>query len=217
VLTFCAVKSRRPHLEYHFDIVCPFAYLGSTQVEALCERTGATLSWHPFLLGGVLKTIGTDPTFTLKLSPAKTRHNLLDAIRWADHLGVPFKWHNRHPMLTVTTMRALTLFADDNNAIEDPTPIHALFRAYHVDGRDIVEEDVLGDVLTELGMDGPALVAQTKAPPVKQRLREISTRAADRGIFGAPAMFVNGELFWGQDRLHFVENALKQASQEKPS
>ncbi len=202
------------HLEYHFDIVCPYAYLGSTQVEALCARTDATLSWHPFLLGGVLKTIGTDPGFTLKLPENKMRHNLLDAVRWADYLGVDFGWHKRHPMRTVTTMRALLLLADDEGAIADPAPIHALYRAYWVDGRDIDDEKVLAEVLTEAGLDGEALVAGTKAPEVKQRLIDVSTGAADRGIFGAPAMFIRGvrgfeeEMWWGQDRLAMVEEAL---------
>lgn len=197
------------HVEFHFDIVCPYAYLGSTQIEALAARCDATVSWHPFLLGGVFKSIRVDPTFTLKMPAAKTRHNLLDAIRWADFLGVDFAWHPNHPMRTVSTMRALLALADDKDVIADPAPIKALYRAYWVDHRDLTDDTELAAVLSECGLDGAALLEQTRSPALKQRLKDVSARAAQRGVFGAPAMFVDGALYWGQDRLEFVEAALK--------
>ena len=89
-----------PHLEYHFDIVCPYAYLGSTQMTALCERNNATLSCA-VLLGGILKSVKVDPMFTTKLSPAKAKHNVVDMYRYADMLGVPFQFNPRHPVRTV--------------------------------------------------------------------------------------------------------------------
>jgi len=206
---------RKP-LAFHFDIVCPYAYLASTQVDALVQRCGATLSWHPFLLGGVLQSIGTDPMFTTRLSAPKMRHNRLDALRWADHLGVPFSWHPKHPIRTVTVMRALLLLADSDGVIADPTPIHALYRAYWVDHRPLWRPEVTAEVLSEIGLPGPSLVAQTQDPAVKLRLKTVSSALAQRGVFGAPAMFVDQQLFWGQDRLAFVEAALRSEAVAPP-
>ncbi|MEC8025171.1 MAG: 2-hydroxychromene-2-carboxylate isomerase [Myxococcota bacterium] len=199
------------HLEYHYDIVCPYAYLGSTQVEALCARVGASLSWHPLLLGGVFQAIAVDPMFTTKLNPSKAHHNRSDALRWAAHLSVDFAWHPGHPVRTVHTMRALLV-------TESPAElVHAFYRAYWVDHRELNREEVVAQILNETGFDGKAVIERTRHPEVKRHLRDVSTKAAGRGIFGAPAMFVGGELYWGQDRLHFVEAALRRENNLPPS
>lgn len=191
------------HLEFHFDIVCPYAYLGSTQIESICARAGASLSWHPFLLGGVFQALDVDPMFTTKLSPSKARHNHLDAIRWAEHLNIEFAWHPQHPVRTVTTMRALLVTETPRDLVA------AFYRAYWVQHRALQEDAVVAEVLEECGYPGAEILQATKRQEIKQTLREISTKAAKRGIFGAPAMFVGDELYWGQDRLHFVEAALR--------
>jgi 2-hydroxychromene-2-carboxylate isomerase len=192
-----------PHLEYCFDIVCPYAYLGSTQIETLVQKHDATMSWSPVLLGGILKGIGTDPFFTTKLPAAKMRHNLTDMLRWAEHFEVPFAIHSRHPLRTVTVMRSLLV------AGIEPTLIHALYRAYWVDNRDVDNEDVLAEVLSEAGYEGQAIVRETQNPTIKQALIDRTQEAIDRGVFGVPAMFVGDEMVWGQDRLHFVETLLR--------
>ena len=140
------------HLEFHFDVVCPFAYLASTQVEALCERTDATLSWHPFLLGGVLQATGVTPWLANTLIPQKARHTALDAVRWADVLGVPFAWHPHHPVRTLHAMRALLALTDERGVLRDSAPAHALYAAYWVHGRDLYDPAVVVDVLDSVGL-----------------------------------------------------------------
>lgn len=198
-------------LDFYFDIVCPYAYLGSTQIEALCDRYNTRVAWRPFLLGGLLKATrpDQDSMFTTRLSPNKAQHNRLDVIRWADVRGVPFRWHPNHPVRSLTVMRALVQLANADGVITDPAPIHALYRAMWADNRDLSHEDVLIDVLNTCGLDGAALFAGTRAPTVKMRLRAWTDALAARGGFGAPAMFFNGQHYWGQDRLHFVEAALQ--------
>lgn len=194
------------HLEYHFDIVCPYAYLGSTQVASLCRKNNATLSWHPVLLGGILKSTDVDPMFTVKLSQEKAKHNLLDMHRTADVLGVPFKFNPLHPIRTVKVQRAL-IAADANEAL-----IHALYEAYWVEGLDLSQDSVLQAVLDDAGLDGQGIMDAVEQPEIKARLREATDRVVARGAFGVPAMFVGDELVWGQDRLHFVERLLQGGS-----
>ena len=194
-----------PHLQFHFDIVCPYAYLGSTQMKRLCERNNASLSWHPVLLGGMLKSVKVDPMFTTKLSPAKAKHNILDMYRHADIMGVPFQFNPLHPIRTVQVQRALIV------AQANETLIHNLYQAYWVDNLDLSQTTVLKDVIDSAGLDGAAVLEETENPAIKAQLRQATDEVVARGAFGVPAMFVGEELVWGQDRLHFVERLLQGA------
>ncbi|MBL91684.1 MAG: disulfide bond formation protein DsbA [Myxococcales bacterium] len=191
------------HLEYHFDIVCPYAYLGSTQITSICEKHQASLSWHPVLLGGILKSVEVDPMFTTKLSPAKAQHNVLDMYRHADMMGVPFQFNPLHPIRTVKVQRALVV------AEAPPVLIKKLYDAYWVDSLDLSQESELKAVLDDAGCDGQAILEEIENPAVKAQLRQATDDVVARGAFGVPAMFVGNELVWGQDRLHFVERLLE--------
>ena len=192
-------------VDFHYDFACPYAYLASTQIEAVAARTGAEIVWKPMLLGGVFRAIGAPdgPAF----GPAKARLNHLDMHRWADHLGVSLVMPPMHPSRTVLALRA-TIAA----GAEIPRASRALFRAYWALGRDVSRPEVVRDALDDVGLDGAALLARAEEQPVKDELRARTEAAVSRGIFGAPSFVVNvggrNELFWGQDRLVFVENAL---------
>jgi 2-hydroxychromene-2-carboxylate isomerase len=192
-------------VELYYDYSCPYAYLASTQIEALCKRASAELVWRPMLLGGVFRAIGAGDGPVL--SPAKARLNFLDMHRWADWWGVPFAMPPLHPNRTVLALRA-TLAAED----DAPRATHALFRAYWALGRDLSRPEVVRETLDEIGLDGAALVSRAEDPAIKDALRARTDEAVARGVFGAPTMFVTvdgkTETFWGQDRLHFVEKAL---------
>ena len=191
-------------VDFYYDIVCPYAYLGETQISAIAEARGAEVVWKPFLLGGVIRAIGAPDNQMGVMSPAKLRHNHLDMHRWAEHFGVPLTWPMAHPRRTVLALRAL-LAAGDEHRVEATM---ALYRAYWVDGLDITEEAVVEEVLSALGLDGAACVQAAATQAIKDALRSATDEAISRGVFGAPAFFVDGELFWGQDRLDFVARAL---------
>jgi 2-hydroxychromene-2-carboxylate isomerase len=193
-----------PTLDYWFDYSCPYAYLGSTQIEALAARTGAALRWQPMLLGGVFRAVGTPQNLSNVLSPAKARHNMLDMSRWAALFGVELSMPAGHPLRTVEALRATLLSGID------PAVIHGLYRAYWVRGEPPSEPSVLRRVLAEAGHDPGAILGRLDEASVKDDLRARTDRAIALGVFGAPAMMVDeGPLFWGQDRLHFVERALR--------
>jgi 2-hydroxychromene-2-carboxylate isomerase len=192
-------------LDFYYDIVCPYAYLASTHVEALARAAGVDVRWKPMLLGGVFRAIGAPDA--VAMPPAKVQHNLADMRRWADVLGVPLSLHPRHPRRSVEAMRLL-------NAVDGAERIrltHALYRAYFVEHRNIDERQVLRAILGEVGLD-PALESRLDEPALKDALRQVTDEAVADGVFGAPG-FVVGDgvrrtLFWGQDRMHLVARAL---------
>jgi len=187
-------------LEFFYDFVSPYSYLASTRVEGLAARTGATLRWRPFLLGGVFKATGNRaPIETV----AKGKHMWLDLERWARRLDVPLRRPTTFPFSPILALRAVLAAAP----ADLPRATHAVYQAAWAEGRDIADPVVLAAILSEAGLDGAALVAA--APSMKEALTAQTQEAVDRGTYGAPTFFVGTELFVGNDRLDFVEEALK--------
>lgn len=194
-------------LDFWFDYSCPYAYLASTQVDALADRTGAWLAYRPMLLGGVFKASGTAQNLAATLGAAKAQHNARDMARFAELFGVPLRMPAGHPLRTVEALRA-TIVTD-----AAPAVVHGFFRAYWVDGEAPSERATMERVLGSAGFDSSSVLARIEEESVKDDLRRRTDDAIARGVFGAPSFIVNGEqLFWGQDRLHFVERAVRNAS-----
>lgn len=190
-------------IRFFYDIVCPYAYLASTQIDRLRSETGAEVVYQPMLLGGVFQALGVSaPT----MPPPKARHNLLDMHRWAEHFDVPLTMPPTHPRRTVQAMRVLVAAENDRAHATD-----LLFHAYWATGEDIADPQVLRRVLTAGGLDGDALVAQSTEESTKTALRTRTDEAVALGVFGAPSFVVGDLLFWGQDRLQFVIDAVKGA------
>lgn len=194
-------------VDFYFDFACPYAYLAHTQIEAVCARAGAELSWRPFLLGGLFRILGAPVDPNVSMPAAKARMNLLDMARWADHLGVPLIRPAAHPCRTVLALRA----ALASGSIERASK--ALFAAYWAKGLDLGKPEVVLAALDEAGFEGENLILKAEEQAIKDDLRARTDEAARAGVFGAPAFVVtapgvDGDLFWGQDRLMFVEKAL---------
>jgi len=189
--------------EFWYDFSSPFSYLASTQVEGLARRANAEVTWRPFLLGGLFKLIGGPDVPMLTWPDPKRQHALRDMARHADLYGVPFRWPSRFPMSTVTALR-MTLAAEGK-----AVPFtHAVFRAYWGDDQDISDLAVLARLAESVGLPA-ALVERGKTDPaLKDALRKATEEAKERGFFGAPTFVVDDLVFWGQDRLEFVEKAL---------
>ena len=191
-------------LDFWFDYSCPYAYLASTQVEALAARSGAALAWKPMLLGGVFAANGTPQKLFATLSAAKAAHNARDLDRWADLFGITLRMPAQHPLRTVEGLRATVACGID------PRVVHALYRAYWVDGRGPSEPSTLREVLSGAGHDVESVLADIARPEAKADLRKRTDEAIALGIFGAPAFVVDGaRMYWGQDRMDFVERDLR--------
>ena len=190
-------------LDLYWDFSSPFAYLGSTQAEALAARTGATLRWRPMLLGGVFRSVGQADSPITTFSPVKQRHIMDDMKRWADYWEVPFVFPSRFPVSTIKALRAyLSLPTGAQAGFRERT-----FRAYWADDRDIADDAVLRELI---GDGADEVLARTTTPAIKDALRVATDEALAAGVFGAPTWVVDGrELFWGQDRLPLIERALR--------
>jgi 2-hydroxychromene-2-carboxylate isomerase len=194
-------------VDFYFDFSCPYAYLAHSQIEAVCARAGADLTWKPFLLGGLFRVLGAPVDPNVSMPAAKSRMNYLDMARWADHLGVPLIRPAAHPCRTVLALRA----AIASGSIERASK--ALFAAYWAKGLDLGKPEVVLAALDEAGLEGEDIILKAEEQAIKDDLRARTDEAARAGVFGAPAFVVtapgvNGDLFWGQDRLMFVEKAL---------
>ncbi|NWC96717.1 MULTISPECIES: 2-hydroxychromene-2-carboxylate isomerase [unclassified Pseudomonas] len=191
-------------VEFFFDLGSPATYLAYTQLPSLCTATGAQLVYKPMLLGGVFKATGNASPATI---PAKGRYMLQDLARYAQRYNVPLKFNAHFPINTLLLMRAVT-------GIQMRQPerfldfIDCLFHALWVDGRHLGDPIVVAAVLAERGFDPEAVMALTNDDAVKATLKDNTEHAIQRGVFGAPAMFVGDQLFFGQDRLEFVREAL---------
>ena len=197
--------SERPVLECFFDFSSPFAYLGATQAQAVADRAGAELHWRPMLLGGVFRAIGGEMVPLKSFTEVKQRYVALELERWAEHWGVPFQFASRFPMNTVKSQRIVCQLEPSQRG----DFVARTFAAFWAEDLDISDDGVLTPILRELGLPAD-LLAGTQEQRVKDLLRASTDEAVERGVFGAPTWFVNGNLmFWGQDRLDFVERALQ--------
>lgn len=193
-------------LRFYFDITCPYAYVASTKVEALAERTGATLVPCPILLGGVFRAHETPQKLFATLPPAKARHNFADMQRQAALVDLPLRMPTNHPLRSVEALRVLLAVGVDSQRFWPL--VHALYRAYWVEGVDISKPEGLRSVVEGVSGLVDALLAHAQTDAIKQDLRERTDEAIARGIFGVPSFVVGDELWWGVDRMDQVERAL---------
>ena len=191
-------------VEFFFDVGSPASYLAWTQLPGLCERTGAALVYRPMLLGGVFQATGNSSPATV---PAKGRYVFADLARFARRYGVSLRVNPHFPVNTLVLMRAAA-------GVQTHAPerlqafLQAVFKAMWADGLNVGEAAVASQALADAGFDPAQVFAWAGEADVKATLRATTDEAVARGAFGAPTMFVNGEMFFGQDRLDFVREAL---------
>ncbi|MGJ7517195.1 2-hydroxychromene-2-carboxylate isomerase [Pseudomonas baetica] len=191
-------------VEFLFDLGSPATYLAYTQLPKICEQTDSQLIYVPILLGGVFKATGNATPAAI---PAKGRYMFQDLDRYAKRYGVPLKFNPHFPINTLMLMRAVTGM-QMRHPERFATFIDCLFKALWVDGRSLDEPATVAAVLIEGGFNPEEVLALTADEEVKAVLKDNTEKAVQRGVFGAPSMFVDDQLFFGQDRLEFVREAL---------
>jgi len=193
------------HIDFYFDYSSPFGYLASERIEVIAEKCDRSVVWHPILLGAIFKVTGQAP---LTQAPLKGDYSIRDFSRSAREHQVAYQHPQTFPIGAVAACRA-TLWLRDNT---DPDLkaltgdfIHSVYRAYFTQSKDITSVNVLADLASPLGVNAEALKAALNEQGVKDALRIEVENAIDQGIFGSPMMVVDGEAFWGHDRLEQME------------
>ncbi|MEH6565804.1 MAG: 2-hydroxychromene-2-carboxylate isomerase [Halopseudomonas sp.] len=190
-------------IEFYFDVGSPASYLAWTQLDALAERTGASIELKPMLLGGVFMATGNSSPATV---PAKGAHSRIDMQRYAQRYGVTLNQNPFFPINTLQLMRGATAYL---GTADFDRYLKTIFTAMWIDELDMGQPDVVGKVLAKGGFDPAEVMAKVSDPAVKEKLKAITEEAVKRGVFGAPTFFVGDEMFFGQDRLEWVEAAAK--------
>jgi len=196
-------------VEFLFDVVSPASYLAYKRLPAIAAQTGASIAWTPVLLGAVINATGNVPPGTV---PAKGKYLLRDWMRCAARYGIPFTFNHHFPVNTLVVQRAAVAVLDDDGDATFVRLIDACFQAMWVDGKDLGDLTVVTEIFAAAGFDPDRLMARAGDPAVKQKLKANTDAAVARGVFGAPTFFVGDEMFFGQDRLDYVEDALKLAA-----
>jgi 2-hydroxychromene-2-carboxylate isomerase len=192
-------------VEFYFDVGSPAAYLAWTQLPKLAQEMQAEIVYRPFLLGAVFQATGNrSPTEV----PAKGQHMLDDLARHARRYGVEFRHNPYFPINTLMLMRgALGLQMREPGRMQ--AYVDAVYRAIWVDSKNMNDPATVAEVLQQAGFDPGKLLALAADQAVKDQLKVQTQDAVSRGVFGAPTFFVNNQMFWGQDRLDFVREALQ--------
>lgn len=191
-------------VEFYFDLGSPASYLAWTQLPGICADTGGQLVYRPMLLGGVFKATGNASPATI---PAKGRYMNRDLLRYAARYQVPLRFSAHFPTNTLPLMRMVT-----GVQLHQPerflSLLDCLFKAIWVNGLDLGDPAVVQEVIEAEGFDSHALQALVLDEGVKEQLKQVTEQALQRGVFGAPSLFVDDELYFGQDRLEWVREAL---------
>jgi 2-hydroxychromene-2-carboxylate isomerase len=190
--------------DYYFDFGSPASYLAFTQLNKLAAETGATAVYKPMLLGGVFQATGNHSPATI---PAKGKYTFEDFARFAARYNVPLNSNPHFPINTLLLMRgAIGLQLTD--AVRFIPYCQAVYHAIWVDALNLNDPATVGQALAKAGFDPTAMVALANAQSTKDALKAATETAVARGVFGAPTFFVGEQMFWGQDRLDFVREAL---------
>ena len=194
-------------LEFFYDYGSPYSYIADSQLPALCERSGCTLVYRPMLLGGVFKATGNRSPAQEPVD-AKRAYFGTEMSRWVAHYDLRFRSNPFFPINTLGLMRHA--HAAQRQGVFDA--FHAaVFPAFWEREMNLGDAETLASVLESAGLDAAALAEAAADPQIKSALLETTQEAVERGVFGAPSFFVGGELYFGSDRLPFVEAALTRA------
>ncbi len=189
-------------VEFLFDFGSPTSYLAYKQLPKIASRHGARIVWTPILLGGVFKATGNASPAQV---PAKARYMNQDLARFAKRYNVALNFNTHFPVNTLALMRGAAAYQGSD---QFDIYVNAIFDAMWAHPRNLNDPGEVAQVLRDIGVKLEDFLARIERDDVKAKLKANTEGAVARGVFGAPTFFVNGEMFFGQDRLDFVEEAL---------
>jgi 2-hydroxychromene-2-carboxylate isomerase len=199
-------------VDFYFDFSSTNSYFAAFMLPEICARVDARLNWMPTHFAALFRGTGFD---VMAMTARKARYLWRDHARYAELTGLPFKRPSRFPIKTASALRAVVAAgrvasADEESRERAKAAIsQAIMRAYWERDEDISDRATIAAIAASAGFDGDAIVADADSATVREELSAITERAIARGVFGAPTFFVGDEMFWGKDRIDFVELWLK--------
>ncbi len=192
-------------IEFYFDFSSPYGYLAAQKIDEIGARHGREVAWKPFLLGATFKETGLRPLVEIPMKGDYMKHDLQRSARL---LGVPIQEPKPFPFMSVAASRAVYWLMDRDAPLAKRLA-KRLYDAAFGEGRDISSAEGVITVAAELGIDPEELGAALQDPAVKERLRNEVEAGKAKGVFGSPYIIVDGEAFWGSDRLDQVDKWLE--------
>lgn len=204
-------------VEVFFATPSPYSYLGMPALWTICDAHGVTPVYRPMdLAGRVFAETGGIPV--PKRHPARLAYRMIELKRWRDHLGMPMNVQPKHfPVDPALSSKMVVATRDGLGGAEqvDATRVgdfaYAFLRAVWAEERDIADPETCKAIALDEGLDGAALIEAAGTDDAKAAYDADTQRAIDNQVFGAPWFIYNGEHFWGQDRLDFLEQALEES------
>jgi 2-hydroxychromene-2-carboxylate isomerase len=192
-------------IRFYFDFASPYGYMAATKIAELAAKHGRNVEWKPILLGVVFKVTGGVP---LPNAPLKGDYSRRDMERCARLFKIPYKMPSKFPIAGQSPSRVIYSLESDGPARQEQVTL-ALYRAYMVDDRDISSPETTADVAASLGLDRQKTLEVIADPVMKEKLKVETESAIANGVFGSPYVIVDGEPFWGFDRLEHVDRWLQ--------
>jgi 2-hydroxychromene-2-carboxylate isomerase len=196
-------------VDFYYDFSSTNSYFAAFMLPKICARTGAAMRWIPLHSAALFRGTGFD---VMAMTPRKARYLWRDHARYAEATGLPFRRPSRFPIKTALALRCV--LAVDHPGANDGGRARvdlsqALFRSYWERDENIADPEVLAGLISGTRLDPGAIVDRANSQEIREALRVVTSDAAGRGVFGVPTFFVNDEMFWGKDRLDFVERWVK--------
>ncbi|MCP4327373.1 MAG: 2-hydroxychromene-2-carboxylate isomerase [Alphaproteobacteria bacterium] len=193
-------------IDYYFSLISPFAYLGGQELASIAARHQASVNVYPIQLAKIFPASGGLPL--PKRAKQRRDYRLLELARWRDFRGIPLNMSPKFFPAAEESAARLVIAARDNG--QDTLALsNAILRAVWAEDRDIAENDTLATIAKETGLDDQSLLGAAGHPAIPGIYDADTDNAIEAGVFGSPTYIVDGELFWGQDRLGFVERKLE--------
>ena len=193
-------------IDYYFAPISPFVYLGHNRFVAIARKHGATIAVKAINLGEVFPVSGGLPLS--KRAPQRQAYRLVELKRWSDYLDIPINVQPRFFPVNGDLAAAWILAAQEQGVVQALTLTGAVGRAIWEQERDVAAESTLMEIASELRLDAVALARRAGSAEIVARYKALTQEAIDRQVFGAPTYVYRDELFWGQDRLDFLDRAL---------
>ena len=190
---------------FYFDFSSPYGYFAAQKIDETAAEFDRDVLWRPMMLGAAMKVTGSKPLSEIEL---KGDYCKRDWDRLARYMEVPWTLPDPFPIATLSAARAF-YWIDDQDSGKAKDFARAAFHAYFGEGRDITGAETVAAIAEPLGLDPDALLAAVQDPAIKQRLKDETGQAIEVGVFGSPFFIIDGEPFWGSDRLWMIRRWLK--------